>query len=192
MDKPLQAQHIKSPGIVVTYGFLNPNWTLLGGDVAVPNPFWVDANFAEIPCLVQLRVVVDKGRLVCDALECQRRTDGPILTTEGLRKIPVKRLIREGAFRVVGRGAEKIKDQILVSQTFSWLPTDIAKHGPTDDAMGAVAMIYRVAHALGDPPTTAVAEVLSLSRSTAGRWVTTARRKGFLGETTKGKAGEER
>jgi hypothetical protein len=55
-------------------------------------------------------------------------------------------------------------------------------------ALEWVAVVYKLAHATKANPTKAVTEALGLPRSTAARWVMTARRKGLLGPTTEGKA----
>jgi transposase len=48
--------------------------------------------------------------------------------------------------------------------------------------------VYRIAHAAGRPPAQAVAEVMGVPRSTAGRWIMRARRAGLLPPTSPGKA----
>ena len=52
---------------------------------------------------------------------------------------------------------------------------EVAKHGPTPEALEAVATIYRLAYATSEAPTKAVVETLGLAGSTAGRWVMQAR-----------------
>ena len=61
------------------------------------------------------------------------------------------------------------------------------RYGP--DHWAAVARTYLRAYEFGEPPTQAVAEKFSVSKSTAAKWVAKARKLGLLGETTKGKAG---
>lgn len=54
----------------------------------------------------------------------------------------------------------------------------------TDDQLREVAMVYRAALAESEgrkAPTEAVRDMFTISRSTAGRWVEEARRRGFLG-----------
>lgn len=69
------------------------------------------------------------------------------------------------------------------------LPGDITSKGPTDEALKFTAAAYKLAYALGEPPTQGVAERLLLKRSTAGNWVMLARKRGFLGQTTERQAG---
>jgi hypothetical protein len=55
-----------------------------------------------------------------------------------------------------------------------------AAEGPTDDALEHVALIYRLAYAVREQPTKAVEEAFGLARSTAERWVSTARDLGLI------------
>ena len=69
------------------------------------------------------------------------------------------------------------------------MPSDVAAAGPTDEALWWVAHIYRLALVKGDAPTKRY-ELMALPTSTAGRWVTLARQRGFLGPAEgPGKAG---
>ncbi len=56
-----------------------------------------------------------------------------------------------------------------------------------DDHYREVAAIYSEAHAAGQPPVVAVQRQKPASYSTASRWVTEARRRGFLAPTRRGK-----
>ena len=61
-----------------------------------------------------------------------------------------------------------------------------------DDHFRDVAGIYRSALGDGLDPVAQVKAAFSVARSTAGRWVVEARKRGHLGPTTRGKAGELR
>jgi hypothetical protein len=52
--------------------------------------------------------------------------------------------------------------------------------------------MYRLSYACGVAPTKSVAELFEMPRSTAGRWIATARKKGYLGKASPRYAGEER
>lgn len=58
-----------------------------------------------------------------------------------------------------------------------------AKHGPSDAALRALATVHEVSEILGRPTVLEVAAELQLTRSTAGRWISSARKKGFLPDT---------
>ena len=110
--------------------------------------------------------------------------EGATVTADLLRNLAIRRLVAEAvlavnAFRFIG----VVKNAKAAIESFD------AKSGPTDEALNAVAAVYRRALMVGEPPTKAVVDDLGLARSTAGRWVMKAREKGFLGSTTKGKAG---
>ena len=62
--------------------------------------------------------------------------------------------------------------------------------GIPDHVLARVASIYRAAEALGRPPTNAVKDKMPVARSTAGRYVMEARRRGFLGPALGTRPGE--
>lgn len=61
----------------------------------------------------------------------------------------------------------------------------------SDELLAEVADVYRGALSRGLAPTDAVAAKFPTSRSTAGRWVMEARRRGLLGPAVRGRAGEQ-
>jgi hypothetical protein len=134
---------------------------------------------------VDLAIVVADGRLVADNVRVSRREGGDPVTSEALRSIPVARLVRaaSGAVRHVreeypGGG---------MSLGPAWPNEEegayVAKHGLDDDTLRIVARVYRVAYLLGDAPTKRVETLFNLPRSTASRWIATARQRGYLGES---------
>jgi len=75
------------------------------------------------------------------------------------------------------------------------LPMTHRRRRVTDDLLKSVATTYRSALDRGENPTEAVFTAFEnterpVSRSTAGRWVMEARKRGFLGSATERKAGE--
>ncbi len=64
-----------------------------------------------------------------------------------------------------------------------------ARRRVTDDVLREVAEVYR--KNIGSNPTAAVAAHIGRSHRTAGLYVQRAREAGFLGKTTRGKAGEQ-
>ena len=60
----------------------------------------------------------------------------------------------------------------------------------TDENLTQVAGLYRDALARGLPPTQTIAETMHVARSTAARWVGLARKRGLLGASLPGRAGE--
>lgn len=113
------------------------------------------------------------------SIDTMRITAGDV-TGELLRAVQVQSLLRQAVDAAIKKKGSR--PMLHVGPKF-------AKDGPTDQALEAVAMIYRVAHVSVESPTKAVAERLGLPGSTAGRWVGKARQKGLLGPATKGRAG---
>ena len=157
-------------------------WKRLAPGIGVRSPVQVVAT----DCAgydVELAVEVVAGRFMATSVLVRQREGGPPVTSEGIRSIPVARLTKLAVAAHVMQVEEK--DGVT-----TWTPMrmtdETAKRfrgeGPTDEALGWVARLYRLALLLGDPPVTAVEHGLGLPRSTAGRWVALARQRGFLGQ----------
>jgi len=132
------------------------------------------------------------GRFECATVSVTRREGGPAVTTEALRAVPVARLVKEvgaGSVMVVSHDDEHslaADDRSLSDE----MVQRFKQAGPTDEVLWWVAYVYRLALAIGSPPTRLVEKWLELPRSTAGRWVAAARDRGFLGAAEgPGKAG---
>jgi len=116
------------------------------------------------------------------------------VTSEGLRKIPIRRLQQLAVLAAVhaeprAGGQHPLED--WADLYAKRLPDTPAKRSPRkrlgDEHYRRVAEIYRDAF---KNPTAAVMAQMHASRSTAGRWVMEARRRGFLRPTRPGQAGE--
>jgi hypothetical protein len=152
------------------------------GDV----PFWeiievAATNDRGLPCDVELVATMRDGHYEVDRLVCSRKKNGPEITGELVRSLPVGRLLQMSAIK---------------ANTFQASPhadaSTIRKQGPTDESLRVVARVYRLALAVRENPTAAVANGLQLPRPTAARWVKTARARGFLGPTEERRAGEQK
>jgi len=135
------------------------------------------------------------GHFVVDRLTIRRREDGPPVTTEGLRQLPVAAFLRlavEGSLLRVGPTEHD-------GHTSSWKltpagPIELSERsraggGPSDADLRAVADVYQLAHQTNAPPTRTVMHRFDLPRSTASRWIRMARERGLLGPATPRKAG---
>jgi hypothetical protein len=129
---------------------------------------------------LELEVELERGRYVVRSMTCRARKGGAV-SSEGVTHIPVRNILR----LVVG----KQLSIPLLSPGRAANPS-LAEQGPTDQALKRAAAVYRMAHLMGLPPTETVAQDLELPRSTAGRWVSMARQRGFLGPAEPRKAGE--
>lgn len=73
--------------------------------------------------------------------------------------------------------------------SFSGRFHNLKERGPTDETLRYIATFYRVFRVLGAPPTKNIQDLFDLPRSTATRWVSLARKKGFLGKDEIGRGG---
>lgn len=122
--------------------------------------------------------VVD-GRLVCTRLEVLMAEGGPSVTAEALRRVPVGRYLREAVasellvFEVDPEDERK-------THSFNWPPRDFAAGGMTDDVLQEVARLYHWALATGDAPLGLLEREYGVSRGKASRWISVARRRGYV------------
>jgi hypothetical protein len=158
--------------------------------------------------LCELDVAAEQGRLRCVEVRCRARPDGPAITSDLLRRVPVARYLREttdfAARRVVVRRSGSRVLRLLydpetpddraalkaVAATYPAAAQTRRRARKTDDDWRQVARVYRNALSLGQHPTRAVQEHFHIARPTAARWVMRARERGFLGRAERGKAGE--
>lgn len=142
----------------------------------------------EFAYVVELSVVFSDGRYVVDKMVCTQLKGGRPVDSIGLRLLPIAQLVTHTVLPYIWRHDGEHEGSTKLTPLAGLSPDDAAD-GPTDDALRKVALVYAVSYACGQPPAKRVTEVFGLARSTAGRWITMARRRGFLGETTPGRAG---
>jgi hypothetical protein len=165
----------------------------LGPGLAGWSPYTWHAE-EGLPYRLELRVVHEDGRFVVDQLTVKRREGGPPVTTEGIREIPVTAILRLAVESNVMRAGPTIRKGNTSSWEWTWasplaLSERTRRTGPTDADLQTVADLYHVAYATSQPPTKLVMNRLDLPRSTAGRWIALARKRGLLGPATPRKAG---
>jgi hypothetical protein len=135
------------------------------------------------------------GHFVCNRLTVKRREDGPPITTEGLREIPIAAFLRLAVEANRIRVGPTIREGNKSTWELMWAgPIALSERargggGPSDEDIRAVADVYQLAYVTGGAPTKTVMERLSLPRSTASRWIALARKQGLLGPATPRKAG---
>jgi hypothetical protein len=164
-------------------------------------PWWIRYHFAEVD-----------GRAECVGLDLQsfreRRGRQEATTAAGpqpvtatlLRQLPVATLISEArrdqadlvewasrAKEVGARARRAAGKQVPPFEQARRRGGRPRERGP--EHFEAVAAVYSDALRLGDRPTKAVEQRWQVAASTAAKWVRQARRLGFLGPTTQGKAG---
>lgn len=138
----------------------------IGDGITIPAEVGATAYTAGFVVEVTAAYDAGSGRYVARRVVVQAE-GGQEVTGEVLRGITVAQMVRLATQNSFGR------------QLAEW-PAELAKVGPTTETLQQVARIYRLALLLGDAPTNAVASALGVPRSTAGRWVTRARDRGFL------------
>lgn len=159
---------------------------------------FVDTTFTgetENGIKVSGRLAVSDDSSTFGFSEVTLRSDSPI-EPEQLKAFPWKKMLKTVVDRVSNVG--EIRDD----GTYRFYPAEQPERsamspGPRrrvldDDHYREVADVYRQALADDDPqPVNRVKEELHSARSTAGRWVGEARKRGFLGAApAKGKRGE--
>ena len=132
----------------------------------------------------------DDGSPHCRALEVRAGDDGDVSSTI-LRGVPVAQLLSEvvtaAAFKIAPPPTEDSAPKLAPD---SYRETQLHQTPLTDENLQQVATLYRAAVEQGDHPTETVANAMHVSRSTAARWVTRARKRGFLGPAMRGRGGE--
>lgn len=130
---------------------------------------------------VKVTVVPEHGQLVAQEVHVRRLPDGPPVTGEAIRSIPIGRLVRQAWSAVQSSeerdGVTKVSPMMLTDEAAAQLRAN----GPTAATLKWVSHLYRVALLIGEPPTKAVETGLGVPRSTAGRWIAAAREQGLLG-----------
>lgn len=107
---------------------------------------------------------------VVKAVTFRPRVDGLPISTEGVREVPLGRLINMATRRLwIDRSSSTPATLKLGWRTLE-----------RDSLLELVATDYRAAVAWREPPTKAIAEGYRVSRATAGRWVAEARERGLL------------
>jgi hypothetical protein len=165
----------------------------------LPAHFWATIDAVGALPAVTLEIEVDVG----GPPRCRSLTvtapDGTEVTSEMVRSVPVRRLVRDAAAGALEkfelnpdgtpRPAPMTGDDVFAFRTRldgRREPGQVATRSD-DELLTRVATIYRDAPRA---PTQAVASALQYSRAHAGRLVMQARDRGFLGPARRGVAGE--
>jgi len=163
----------------------------IAGNLMVPGCYTVAVDDPACPYRVELDVEVDRGSQPrCVQLRTFQRDEGSPVTGEGLRRVKVTEYVRSSVLAAAMRITETREGTVWMEPVgedddpdpfTTWRRTGGRGRGRlTGDELVQVASIYREAVKLNKPPTETVKKVLNLSRSTAGRQVMEARRRGFL------------
>ena len=140
---------------------------------------------------IEMTLDVIGGRMQCVRLCAVQRDGGPPVTTENLRRVPVGQIITLASLdgRLVSECVPDPENPgSFVPAADSWTPppVDFAEAGMTDEALEQAARVYRMALATGARPFGVLERDFNLPRAKASRWITTARRRGILGDDDAG------
>jgi hypothetical protein len=132
----------------------------LAPDLVVPGSAVLEARDWNGFSRIELGVRLVDGHYKCFEMHLYR--DESEVTGELLRSVPMARMIE------------------LAVTTFAhfepyWPTKEQAREGPTRENLTRVALLYRLANAVGRKPTQMIAEAFDLKASTAARWVSRAR-----------------
>lgn len=157
----------------------------LGPDLAVTVPFRAELSELEkYPDVERIDLVMD---LVDGVIQPTTITvvakEGTAVRGQVLRTLPIKFLTTELVSRQIGKVVETPDGSFGATFPFTLSAEErlqIRVNGPTDEALRMVASVYEVGKVMGQPPAKSVEDTLGLPRSTASRWVSLARERGYL------------
>jgi hypothetical protein len=145
------------------------------------------ATGAALPFDVDLEAKFSDGQFRVQWLTATKRPKGVDITTDGLRRVPVGRILQHAIEKVVLINGVYVTGRGVVDRAIR----EVMQSGKRDDqVLILVATLYRLAHAVNVPPTAYVSERLKMPKSTAGRYVGLARKAGYLGPALRTKGGE--
>lgn len=176
----------------------DPEAVSIGGGFALPRAFTIEPTDESRPLL---DVKVDHERATCVAV---RAREGAPLTTTSVRQ-PVDAFVKSAVYvlaleRLDAPARDRVTGEEISAGTWVHVHRrrDRDEHDRivrerrrgvalSDTFLADVARVYREGIELKQPPTQLVADELYGSRSSAGRWVMEARRRGFLPPTERRK-----
>jgi len=187
-----------APDEVAISWYSDEEFAAISDDLYVPQRFWGDWRLTRGDLRVVLEIVLEHGRLACDMVHVRRGQKSNSLDTATIRALNLTSLIDATAALASFVRPESGDDELPPAwQGFTlWVSradddlsawrqktsrTPRRGKAVSDDELRRVAAIYRTAVARRQPPTKTVATEMHVARSTAGRWVVEARKRGFLG-----------
>jgi len=156
-----------------------------------------DIRTGTVDVRIDIRFDRELRRYICHELTVYRsvvgQPSGPV-TTEILRQqVQIEQMIRINVLVNYPDRPPTMRELDNPDGREPWgytVPDGLTDHGPTDRVLRWVAHFYRLGYATSFGATKSVQESLKVPRSTAGRWISMARQKGYLGPAEgQGKAG---
>lgn len=179
----------------------------LGGGLMGPRSFTLEVGVSDggVPTIFRVEVAYIDDSHGYGAVGLQvTPPKGGRITPEILRGLPLQEKVKEAVLMALpvthqGKASVSVSASVKATGRKSTVYTltggqqvaidrEVVADGPTDEALQEVATLYRMAHAVGDPPTQTITQAYGLPASTAARWVSKARAKGYLGPAMKGRS----
>lgn len=175
------------------------SWTAANGDVWNFTIWWRLQHGKAVPVGLEMRTWATESELRAYDFAKQ---DGPpaedadvafpVLDSKLLKTLPIGQIqtqARETLLTMVDVGFIDPEGIEPLRSVVDRLRSPERGRGLGDDHYQAVAEVYRLAVAEGVPPTKAVAEHFTVSKSAAAKKVSRARERGLLPPTTRGRVG---
>jgi hypothetical protein len=136
---------------------------------------------------LDLELHYEDGRMVFRSLTFRSYDDGPAVTSDGIRQMPLADIVSGVITDAIetAPGAPNVDTPSMRRH-----PSQRAPRATTDELLQGIAYHYRIATISGQHPTVEVMFLYEMTRPTASRWIARARAAGYLGAATVGKAGE--
>jgi hypothetical protein len=160
----------------------DPNRLYVRPGISVPGRLHLivrDDVAGDINYDVDLRLELDetRARYQIATVTVAQRPNGPEVTSESLRTIPLRRLVRLAVEEAGDITGWSDKDYLLLRPGEG---ARFAGKGPTDSNLLIAAYVYAIAALSGGTPAKAVAEAFAIEQRTASNWVRKARDRGYL------------
>jgi hypothetical protein len=160
--------------------------------VLLPRGFEATVDDPSLPYLVELEIAAELGQIWCASVRARGRAEGVAVTSEGIRKLPINRLVRLVSSVEVNRqlryplGVTRLIQQepnieSVVPARREILRATGARRELTPEFLKQVADVW---HSAPNPRarTKAVADHFGTVRENARKWVRAAQDKDFISE----------
>lgn len=151
----------------------------VGGGVYAPVTIDVaDEQLGSLALEVAItaKLALDGRRYVVNEMTFTRRPDGPPVTGEVIRRVPVHTVLQFAMLTEVEMFRDGVSSVLLPPELLRRVRAD----GPTDETLAVVAQLYIFAELAGDPPAKNVSAVLGIPISTANNWIRRSKDRGYF------------
>lgn len=152
---------------------LGCHWSPDGPDDPIPYRLDMQIEYSE-----------ESGRYEVTELRIERVAGGPRVTSDGLRSIPVERMLRDlSSLSLWGEVLHWVEDSSGHFISLRWFappPRESFGRGRLDDeAYRKIALVHRLNEVLGSRATSSTAEHFGVTTTTVQNWMKEARARGI-------------